>query len=314
MGRFRPEHVNNRKFASAAALVLAAGVIVFAQKTVFKVDVRLVRLLATVKDARGQLIGSLEKADFNIYDSGVRQDVALFEHHTDQPLSITLLVDSSGSTASKIKQEVDSVMRFLNKLFGEGNTSDAVSLYSFNQDVNLQSSFTRRLARLEKELRSIKSDAGTSMYDAIYFASQALEDREGRRVIVIVSDGADTTSSKNFHEAVQSADAADAVIYAIMIVPVTSDAGRHIAGENALTSLATSTGGRVFAASAPDITDAAFSEILRDLRTQYLIGYYPKNLPYSKERFRKIELKLSRPDLRVSTRSGYYVEYEGSSQ
>jgi Ca-activated chloride channel family protein len=306
--------VNIAKSGALAAIVLAAGAVVFGQKTVFKVDVRLVRLLATVKDARGQLIGSLTRDDFTVYDSGVRQDIALFEHHTEQPLSIALLVDSSGSTALKLKQEVDSVLRFLNRLFGEGNSGDAVALYSFNQDVNLQSSFTRRMARLEKELRTIKGDAGTSLYDAIYFASQSLEDREGRRVIVIVSDGADTTSSKNFHEAVQAAGAADAVIYAIMVVPVTSDAGRHVAGENALTSLATSTGGRVFAASTPDILDEAFTDILRDLRTQYLIGYYPKNLPYSKERFRRIELKLSRPDLRVSTRSGYYVEYEGSSQ
>ena len=302
--------MNIRKLVLLAALSLTTLAIVFAQKSVFKVDVRLVRLLATVKDPNGQLIGSLNKEDFTIFDSGIRQEVALFEHHTEQPLSIALLVDASGSVAIKTKQEMDSVARFLKKLFGEGNTGDAVALYSFNQDVNLQTSFTRRMARLEKELKDIKADSGTSLYDAIYFASQALEDREGRRVLIIVSDGADTTSGKPFHEAVQSADAADAVIYGVMVVPVTSDAGRHVAGENALISLATSTGGRVLAASMNESLDAAFGEILRDLRTQYLLGYYPKNLPYSKERFRRIELKLSRPDLHVQTRSGYYVEAE----
>jgi Ca-activated chloride channel family protein len=229
-------------------------------------------------------------------------------------LSITLLVDASGSTALKLKQETESVLRFLKKLFGEGNPGDAVSLYSFDSDVTLKTSFTRRLARLESELRDIKAQAGTSLYDAIYFASQALEDRQGRRVIVIVSDGADTTSAKTFHDAVRAADAAEAVIYGILIVPVASEAGRHVAGENALTSLTTSTGGRVFAASLTEMLDAAFSDILRDLRTQYLIGYYPKNLPYSKERFRRIELKVSRPDLRVFTRSGYYVDYEDTTQ
>ena len=97
-------------------------------------------------------------------------------------------------------------------------------------------------------------------------------------------------------------------------MPVTSDAGRHVAGENALISLATSTGGRVLAATLNESLDSAFSGILRDLRTQYLIGYYPKNLPYSKERFRRIELKVARPDLKVSTRSGYYMDRDSSSQ
>ncbi|MCW5977125.1 MAG: VWA domain-containing protein [Bryobacteraceae bacterium] len=303
-----------RRLKLFAALLLAAGAVALAQESVFKVDVRLVRLLATVKDSSGQLIGSLRKGDFTIYDSGVRQEVAVFEQQTEQPLSVTLLLDASGSTAAKLREGTDSVLRFLKRLFGEGNPGDSVSLYSFNQDVTLETSFTRRMARIERELRTIKAEAGTSLYDAIYFASQALEDREGRRVIVIVSDGADTTSSKTFHEALRAANSADAVMYGIMIVPVASDAGRHVAGENALTTLAVSTGGRVFAAGLGAALDDAFADILRDLRTQYLIGYYPKNLPYSKERFRRIELKVNRPDLRVLTRSGYYVEYEDSAR
>ena len=170
--------MNLRKAALFFALSLTAIAIVFAQKSVFKVDVHLVRLIATVKDAHGELIGALSKEDFSVLDSGVHQEIVLFEHHTEQPLSIALLVDASGSVAIKTKQEVESVVRFLNKLFGEGNTGDAVSLYSFNQDVSLQCTFTRRMPRLEKELHSIKADAGTSLYDAIYFASQALEDRK----------------------------------------------------------------------------------------------------------------------------------------
>ena len=137
--------------------------------------------------------------------------------------------------------------------------------------------------------------------------------RKGRRVIVLVTDGADTTSIKNFQQATEAAHNADAVLYGIMVIPVTNDAGRHIAGENALISLCTGTGGRVFAASLGDVLDSAFDSILADLRTQYLIGFYPKEVSTSKDPFHKIEVKVDRPGLQAFTRSGYYGEYRNSN-
>lgn len=293
-------------------LVLAGGLV--AQEQVFRVDVRLVRLLATVKDSSGQLVGDLSKEHFTVYDNGVKQEIALFEHHTEQPLSVAVLVDTSASTAAKLKEETGSVIRFLDTLFKAGNPADTAALYSFNQDVMLETTFTRRLAKLQYELKQMKPEAGTSLYDAVYFASRALEDRDGRRVVVVVTDGADTTSNKNFRDAVESAHLSDAVIYGIMIIPVTNDPGRHIAGENALISLSIGTGGRVFASTLGEMLDTAFADILRDLRTQYLIGYYPKNLPYTKDPFHRIEVKMGRPNLQVVTRSGYYGRYEDSTQ
>lgn len=294
-----------RGFALAGVLILA-GLTAQAQETVFKVDVNLVRLLATVKDANGALIGDLSKEEFQVFDNGVPQEITLFERQTSQPLSVALLVDTSGSTAIKLNEETASVMRFLQAFFQEGNPLDAVSLYSFSHDVMLESSFTRRLRRLEKELKGLKGEAGTSLYDALVFAARALEDREGRRVIVVVTDGADTTSVKSFQQALEAVHLADAVIYGIMIIPVTNDPGRNIAGENALITLSTGTGGRVISSTLGDMLDAAFQTILRDLRTQYLIGYYPKNIPYAKDRFHRVRVTLSRPNLRVLTRSGYY--------
>ena len=293
-------------------LLLAGGLL--AQETLFRVDVSLVRLLVTVKDSGGGLVGDLTKEDFTIRDSGVKQEIALFEHHTEKPLSVALLIDTSASTALKFNEETESVIRFANALFREGNPADTVALYSFNQDVTLRTTFTRRLARLEKELKQLKPEAGTSLYDTIYFASRALEDRDGRHVIVVVTDGADTTSSKDFHDALESAHLADAVIYGILIIPVTNDPGRHIAGENALIMLSTGTGGRVFAPGLGEMLDTAFSNILRDLRTQYLLGYYPRNIPDTRERFHRIEVSLRQPDLRVNTRSGYYGNYGDSIQ
>ena len=129
-------------------------------------------------------------------------------------------------------------------------------------------------------------------------------------MIVVVTDGADTTSVKNFQAALEAAHLADAVIYGIMIIPVPNNAGRHIAGENALIALSTGTGGTVFSSTLGEMLDSSFKNIVRALRTQYLLGYYPKNLPYSKDRFHRLRITASRPNLRVLTRTGYYGEYE----
>lgn len=279
----------------------------------FKVDVRLVRLFITVKDASGRLIGSLDKNDFNVFDNGVRQDVAVFERRTDQPLNVALLVDTSASTGIELKYEIDSVSRFLRAIFREGNSEDSVALYSFNWQVTLHSSYTRRIPRLEAALKQLKCEGGTSLYDAIYLASQELEDRDGRHIIVVVTDGGDTTSSKKYQDALRSAQQADALIYPVIVIPIQNNAGRNTGGENALITLASGTGGRTFMPAPGSELDAAFSDILRELRTQYLVGFYPRNVPLTKNRFHSVKLTLSHPDLRSLTRNGYYGEFEDDS-
>jgi Ca-activated chloride channel family protein len=302
-----------RRLCGLISLLAAVPLAAAAQQPVIRVNVNLVRILATVKDAQERLIGSLDQTDFEIYDNGVRQQVAVFERRTEQPLSVVLMVDTSGSTAKELRYEVDSAGRFLKALLSEGNERDTVALYSFNYQVTRQNYFTRNYAPLERSLRLLRGDAGTSLYDAIYLAGEALEDREGRKVMVIVTDGGDTTSRKDFHAAVQSAQLADSVIYPILVVPIQNDAGRNVGGENALTTLAAWTGGRVFAPNVGPALDAAFAEIIKELRTQYLLAYYPKNVPLTKERFHKLEVRLHRPDLRAVARNGYYGESEGDS-
>jgi Ca-activated chloride channel family protein len=293
-----------------ALAILCLALIAAAQppeeSPVFRVDVELVRILATVKDAAGQSVGALPKEDFQIFDNGVRQELAVFDRYTEQPLSVALLVDTSASTGKELRYELDSALRFVKSFFASGNPEDAVSLYSFNYTVTLQSSFTRRASRIEQELKNLRPTGGTSLYDAIYWASQRIEDRPGRHALVVVTDGGDTTSAKTFHQALEAAQLADAVIYSILVMPITNDAGRNIGGENALATMAARTGGRVFAPSVGPALDDAFSEILRDLRTQYLLAFYPKNTPPTKERFHRLEIKLKRPGLQVQARNGYY--------
>jgi Ca-activated chloride channel family protein len=296
--------MNLRKFL--LLVPLSALLLISQDSPVFRAEVKLVRLLVTVKDRAGQLVGTLGKDAFTIFDNGVQQDVAVFERQTALPLNVALCIDTSGSTAKELKYELESATRFLNAFFKEGNPEDVVALYSFNWEVVMRSNFTRRMQRLEDGIKRMKGEAGTSLYDAIYFASRDLERRDGRRVIVVVTDGGDTTSAKKYHDALEAAQRADAVIYSILVMPITSDAGRNIGGENALTTLGQGTGGRVFLPSLGAEVDRAFTDILRDLRTQYLVGYYPKNVPLTKNRFHSLKIQLPNSDLQPQYRNGYY--------
>lgn len=304
MGRFR--HKSTLVILTTALVALAAVAIGIGKAQTIKVDVKLVRLLVSVKDARGELFGSLEKPDFTVYDSGVKQDIAIFEHHTEVPLSVSLLIDTSGSTATNLRYESTSVERFLRALLREGNPGDAAALYAFNDEVTRMNSFTRREQRLIDSLKELKGKAGTSFYDAVHLASRDLNGREGRHVIVAVTDGGDTTSVKKYEDAFESAQRADAIIYPILVIPITNEAGRNLGGERALSTLASGTGGRVFQPMGASELDEAFTQILRDLRTQYLVAYYPHNVPADAPRFHLVRVELSRKDLRATTRTGYY--------
>ena len=296
----------------AASAALVSGVPA-QQSPVIRVNVNLVRIVATAKNNSGQLVGSLRKEDFQVFDNGAPQEVAVFERQTDQPLSVALMVDTSGSTNKELKYETDSAARFLKALLSEGNPGDMVALYTFNWEIVRNHYFTHSYTSLTNALKTFHGEAGTSLYDAIYLAARDLEDRQGRKVMIIVTDGGDTTSSKSLKQALEATQLADAVIYPVVVMPITNDAGRNIGGENALTFMAEGTGGRTFLPTVGAELDRAFSEIIDELRTQYLLGFYPKNVPLTKDRFHHLEVKVNRPDLRVSARNGYYGEAEGAA-
>jgi len=296
---------------AALGAVLLAGALL--SQTVIRVNVNLVRITATVKNKTGELVGTLGKEDFEIYDNGVRQELKVFSRQTELPLSIALMVDTSGSTAKDLKYEIDSAARFLKALLAEGNPEDTVALYSFNYDIRQERGFTHNYPSLEARLKLLHGDAGTSLYDAVFFASRDLEPREGRKVIVLVTDGGDTTSSRDLKSAMKEAQLADAVVYPVVVVPITNDAGRNIGGEHALTLLAQGTGGRPFMPAVGAQLDRAFTDIITELRTQYLLGFYPQDVPPTKNPFHSLVVRVKAPDLQVSARNGYYGESEGDA-
>jgi Ca-activated chloride channel family protein len=296
-----------------SALLLSAAL--FAQDSAtIRVDVRLVQVIATVKNRAGQLVGNLQPEDFEIYDNGVRQEIGIFAKHTEQPVSVALMLDTSGSTGKELKFETDSAARFVRAVLADGNPKDAMALFSFSYDINLLHDFSHNFTSLENQLRRPFNGSGsTSVYDAIYYAAQNLESREGRKVIVLVTDGGDTSSSHDVHQALRAAQFADAVVYSVVVLPITNDAGRNTGGEHALQFLADGTGGRTFFQTATPQLDKVFNEILAELRTQYVLGFYPRNVPLTRNPFHKLEVRVKSPDLQPSSRNGYYGDSEGGS-
>ena len=145
-----------------------------AQSTPIKVDVRLVRLLVNVKNPAGELVGTLDQNEFTVYDCGVKQEVKVFDRQTEQPLSVAVMIDASGSTIQELKYETTSVGKFLKALLKAGNPKDVAALYSFNYEVRELHPFTRNLRKLEDSLGGIHATAGTSLYDAIFLIGRAL--------------------------------------------------------------------------------------------------------------------------------------------
>lgn len=314
LGRVRATPHGNRAVRRSpqrlriVALALFVGTAAQAQEDVsFKVDVSLVTVLVNVKDERGAPIANLEPSDFTVLDGGVEREIAVFERRTDRALSVALMLDASLSAAKELPYERDAAKRFLASLLGPGSQpADRAAVLKFSDFVDLLVGFTRSQSRLTRALNQVRADSGTSVYDAILLASQVLERREGRRVMVVITDGGDTTSRIPFPEALAAVHGIDGVIYGIIVVPIQSDAGRNVGGENALKTLASNTGGETFIQYGTADLDQAFQGILLNLRTQYLIAYYPPETT-GRDGFRSTEIRVKRTGARVLARNGYFV-------
>ena len=292
----------------AAPLLLCLAPLVAQDDPVFTTDVSLVNLLVTVRDESGGPMGDLTREDFQILDRGEPQDIAVFERRTNRPLSVVMLVDASLSTAIELQFERDSAARFAKNLLGEGSQpGDRIAVMKFSEGVELLADFSRSGENVRRAMNRVKPESGTSMYDAVVLGAEELERREGRRVLVIITDGGETTSYSSFLDAVKSAHAADAVIYGLIVTPIKSDAGRNTGGENALKMFAANTGGKSFFGSEEAELDQAFDEIIQNLRMQYMLGYYPPEHDDPRSQFRDVKVNVTAPGAQIYSRNGYYV-------
>jgi len=275
--------------------------------TTLKVDVKLVNVYVTVTDAHGSPVGGLKKENFTLQEDGRNQTVAVFDKESALPLSIALAVDTSLSTRHDLPLEQASAKRFAHDII---RPVDAISVFGFNESVQQATSYTAELKRIEDGIDHIHLGAATALYDAIYLVSHSLDRRQGRKVIVLITDGGDTISKFGYKEAVRSAEEAEAIVYSIIVVPIENSAGRETGGEHALIQLSEDTGGKYYYATSIAQLDEAFHQISDELRTQYLLAYYPTQRTSNSE-FRRIQVSVSDGPTpgpyHVRHRAGYYT-------
>lgn len=272
----------------------------------FRVNVKLVNVFVTVTDQHGGPVGGLNKDNFRLYEDGVLQKIAVFDRESELPLSIVLAVDASLSTKRDLKLELTSARRFAHEILRK---QDALDVYQFSEVVEELQPFTNDLKLIDRGIDRVHVRSATALYDAIYLGSDALMKRQGRKVMVLITDGGDTVSQVKYAEALREAQIAEAIVYPIIVVPIESDAGRDLGGEHALIQIAHDTGGKYYYASSTEQLDEAFKRISDELRTQYLLAYYPSQR-LSDSDFRRITVNVSAPDaaeLKPRYRTGYYT-------
>jgi Ca-activated chloride channel homolog len=297
------------KRAATAGLVLVLCLASAAQDsdTTFKVDVKLVNVFVTVTDEHGAPIAGLTKDNFDLMEDDKAQKIALFDKESALPLNIVMAVDTSLSTRKDLPLELASARRFAHAIL---RPMDVMSLYQFSETVSELTPFTPDLRAIDRGIDRVRGGAATALYDALFLGSQALEPRQGRKVMVVITDGGDTMSKVNYQEAVRAAETAEAILYSIIVVPIEASAGRDTGGEHALIQLSADTGGKYFYASGLAQLDEAFRQISDELRTQYLLAYYPSQRLTDSD-FRRIQVKVKgiQPDsdFKVRNRTGYYT-------
>ena len=287
-------------FALLAPLALAA------QDTTFRMDVKLVNLFVNVTDKTGAIVGGLTKDDFQVSEDGRPQKIAIFERQSELPLNLTLAIDTSGSTYKDRYLEYHAAKGFIHALLRQ---QDQMSLIEFATDVRLLVDFTNKLSELDHGLGALRGGDATALYDTIYLGSRDLAKKQGRKVLVLVSDGGDTAKSTTYAEALEQALRSEVMIYSIIDVPIEASAGRDLGGEHALITLAEQTGGKSFYASEGGL-DKAFAKVSDDLRTQYLLGYYPHDQVLGLN-FHRLQVTVPRAAadaFNIRYRTGYYSD------
>jgi Ca-activated chloride channel homolog len=275
-----------------------------------KVQSRLINVALNVVDGHGTPVGGFEKKDFQLFEDGKPQAIAVFEREAKSPLSIVLAIDESGTVETSERLERQAAKHFVQAILRQ---QDELDLMDFSDTVREVVPFTNQPKRIEQGLGQLQRGDETALYNAIYLASDRLGSRADsanqRRVLVVISDGGDSIQGgEKYEQAVEAAQRAGAMIYAIIIVPVAADAGRNTGGEHALIQMTEDTGGKYYYVEDPADLEPAFRHVSDDLRTQYLLGYYS---PQEGAEFRRISVRLADGKgvgYSLRYRTGYYAD------
>jgi Ca-activated chloride channel family protein len=270
------------------------------------VDVRLVNVFVNVNDAAGAPVSGLTKDDFVLAEDGHPQKIAVFEKQSEMPLSIVLAIDTSGSTHKDLAVEQRAAHEFVHTLM---RSVDRLDLLEFSSDVREVVPFTSQVRRIDAGIENLIPGPATALYNAIYLASLNLAPQPGRKVLLLISDGGNTVKGIDYAQALEQAVRAEVMVYSIIDVPIAADAGRDTGGEHAMITLSQETGGKFYYADTSSLAKA-FQQVSEDLRTQYLVGYYPSRRVADSD-FRTISVQLksqgAATQYSVRHRTGYYA-------
>jgi VWFA-related protein len=286
-----------------------------------RVGARLVNVIFSVHDKHGGIVSTLGREDFLVTEDGVAQKVKFFKRETDLPLTLALMIDTSGSQARVLGIEQDAGAEFLRSVL---RPKDMALLLSFDVNVNLEQDYTSDVSELRSALRKVRINTGglggspgmgggplptiprgTLLYDAVFLAAdEKLKSEMGRKAMVILTDGEDQGSQTSIQEAIEAAQKADVICYVIEI----EDNGMYNGfGMGKMKQLAEQTGGRVLeVGNRAEKLRKALEQISGDLRSQYSIGYTSTNKNYD-GKFRRVELKTVSNEFKVQARKGYYA-------
>jgi Ca-activated chloride channel family protein len=291
----------------AIVVCVCTGLAAQESGTTLKVDVKLVNVFVTVTDPHGAPVVNLQKENFLLQEDGKEQKIAIFSKESALPLSIVLAVDTSLSTRKDLPLELASARKFAHAIV---RPEDGLAVYKFSEEVSQMVPFTSDLKQIDAGIDKVRNGAATALYDAVFLGSNALSARQGRKVMVVITDGGDTMSQVNYKEALRAAQEAEAIIYSIIVVPIEASAGRDTGGEHALIQISSDTGGKYYYATSSPQLDDAFQKISDELRTQYLLAYYPSQR-YSYSDFRQLRVDLANPPAggpyQSHYRAGYYT-------
>jgi len=250
---------------------------------------------------------ALKQEDFRVLEDGVPQNIRLFDRESEMPLSILMAIDTSESTRRDLRLEMVSAKKFAHSIV---RAQDRLAIFQVAENIDQLTRFTADLRSIDHAIDRLQVGAGTALYDAIFLGADALIDREGRKVLVLITDGGDTTSKASYNSALRRAQEAEAIIYSIIVVPVAADAGRNLGGEHALIQMSLDTGGKYYYAESIEQLDQAFRQISEELRTQYMLAYYPSRR-ISDSPFRRIQVEITKKDeagdFKVRHRAGYFT-------
>jgi Ca-activated chloride channel family protein len=279
------------------------------------VNIRRVRLPITVTDKKGQFVSGLSAGDFLITEDKVPQQIDSFtsEESNNLPLYVGVLMDTSPSTAGKLKFEQESAMNFIQTVVRP--RKDRVLFATFDDQITLRQDFTDRLELLDRAVFGVKTPGKqTALYDAVWqFCDEKMRSAQGRRALVIITDGVDTYSRADINDAIDIAQRTETTLFAIStkagllsVVPGVESGQVKDKADKDLERLCDETGGAALFSGDMLALERAFTKVARELRTQYLITYKPTNNQYDGS-YRRVDVKLTsgHENLKLRTKKGY---------